>query len=68
VRFPDTEEIEFYDLRSDPLQRRSLHHDPAYADTIATLQKVLEEKMREVGIEQSELPTPRKQRAGKTSN
>jgi arylsulfatase A-like enzyme len=68
VRFPDTEEIEFYDLDRDPLQRRSLHLDPAYADTIAEVRKVLEQTMREVGIEPSELPTPRKQRSGKKSN
>lgn len=56
VRFPGTDEIEFYDRKADPLQERSVHADPAYAERIAAAQKLLIATMKEVDIQKSELP------------
>ncbi|MCA9220657.1 MAG: sulfatase-like hydrolase/transferase, partial [Planctomycetales bacterium] len=61
VRFPGTDEFEFYDLKIDPLQKRSAHADPAYAERIARLNEVLTSTMREVEIQPSELPGTAKQ-------
>jgi arylsulfatase A-like enzyme len=56
VLFPGTDEFEFYDLQKDPLQRRSLHADPDYADAIAESRQLLEQTMVDVDIEPSDLP------------
>jgi len=60
VRFPGTENFEFYDLKKDPLQQRSLHADPEYAGPIEITQKVLQQTMRDVDIKASELPGSQK--------
>ena len=56
VRFPGTDEMEFYDLKQDPLQQRSVHEDAARLGKIAATLKLMEQTMREVGIETTELP------------
>lgn len=56
ARFPGTDDIEFYDLKADPLQRGSVHADPAYATRIAEAQKLLTATMKEVDIQDVELP------------
>ena len=61
VRFPDTDEFEFYDLVTDPLQTRSVHADPAYAQRIAQAQELLAATMLEVDMQPSELPGSRLQ-------
>ena len=62
VRFPDTQDFEFYDLKKDPLQRHSVHAESAYSASIAITQEVLEKMMGEVGISPSELPGQPKRR------
>jgi arylsulfatase A-like enzyme len=68
VRFPGTDNLEFYDLKKDPLQQSSLHADPAYTRRIAETRKLLEQTMREVDINISELPAKAKGAKRKARN
>jgi arylsulfatase A-like enzyme len=56
VQFPGSDDFEFYDRQADPLQKRSVHTDPAYGEAIAEARRLLEQTMREVGITETELP------------
>lgn len=64
IRFPGTDEFEFYDLARDPLQTRSVHADPGYAERIAETRKLLAKTIQEVDIQALEFPGTRKQDDG----
>lgn len=41
--------VEFYDLEADPWERRNIAEDPAHAERIAGMRRVLDEWMKSVG-------------------
>ncbi|KAI0483260.1 alkaline-phosphatase-like protein [Xylariaceae sp. FL0804] len=44
-------EWELFDCRADPLELFNVYHDPAYADVVRTMTRLLDEKMAEIGDE-----------------
>ncbi len=50
IRFPGTNEVEFYDLERDPDEMTDLASNPEYAGQIAQTQEELKELMGEVGM------------------
>jgi len=56
VCFPQTEQIEFYDLQADPREVRNVAGEQAYAHIIAFCRLRLTALMREVGISRRQLP------------
>jgi arylsulfatase len=43
MRFPDTDEWQLFDREKDPQEMRSLHDDPAYAETLAKMKALYKE-------------------------
>ena len=50
IRFPDTEAVEFYDLKEDPKEMYNRGSEPGYIKQINKTQKKLNALMTEVGI------------------
>lgn len=56
VRFPQTDEIEFYDLKRDPTEMHNVAKDPKYAKAIAKSRKQLARLIQEVDIQPEQFP------------
>jgi len=63
VEFPQTDSVEYYDLRTDPQQNVNQGQNPDYADRLERARKMMEEVMMEVEIETKMLPVFREPRA-----
>ena len=59
VRFPETGEIEFYDLQRDPREMHNVAGGTEYAGAIADCQARIKRLMKEVDFKESELPKKR---------
>lgn len=57
--FPGTKEWNLYDLIKDPQEMRSVHSDPAYSETFASLQKRYDELKGEYRIHEATIPVSR---------
>ena len=68
AHFPGTEEIEFYDLKSDPHQNRNAAADPEYKKAIAETERTLRRLMKELGVSPDILPgaSSKKKKTGKS--
>ncbi len=53
---PETHKAELFHIAEDPLEKRNLIDDPAYADKLADLQAELERLKRETGAVPDEMP------------
>jgi len=56
VRFPDTDEVELYDLKKDPSENENQAKKPEYGKVLKECEKILQNKIKEVDISQDELP------------
>ena len=56
IRFADTENYEFYDLKSDPFEMHNLSGQPGYQKAIANTGRILEKLMKQVDIKPEQMP------------
>lgn len=56
VRFPDTDEVELYDLKKDPSENENQALKPEYSKVLKECEQLLQNKIKEVDISQDELP------------
>ena len=59
MHFPDTAEYNLFDLVNDPKEMKSLHDDPAYAETFKTLKKELVSTRANYRVHSAVLPEAR---------
>jgi N-sulfoglucosamine sulfohydrolase len=47
IRYPEAKEVQLFDLKKDPWETKDLAEDPAYANTLADMDKKLAWWMKE---------------------
>ena len=56
VRFPNTDDAELYDLKTDPQEMKNVATDPSYTKILKQMDQKLVAKMQEVKITKNQLP------------
>jgi arylsulfatase A-like enzyme len=56
IRFPGTEQFEFYDMLKDPNEMKNVASDPAYKHAISEMRQLMDLTMQQAKVKKSDLP------------